>query len=191
MFAFRRRRAARQELIDRFHGAVVEASRAPYLYGPGGLPDTVDGRFEWLTLHVMLVLRRLRALPAPAGEVAQELVDSVFAHLEIALRESGIGDFGVPKRMKKIGQGFYDRASHYEAAWAAGSGMLAAEAAKRVGEESAALGGVEPYLAEAERGLASCDLDRLLAGPPFPSGLPVSSGLPVPFGQSGLPGRAG
>ena len=176
MFAFRRRRAARQELIDRFHGAVVAASRAPFLYGPSGLPDTVDGRFEWLTLHVMLVLRRLRALPRPAAEVAQELVDAVFAHLEIALRESGVGDFGVPKRMKKLGQGFYDRAARYETAWAAGPGRLAAEAAKRVGEEPAGLGGVEPYLTEAERGLASCDLDRLLAGPPFPTILPGAAG---------------
>lgn len=170
MFGFRQRRARRDGLIHRLHDAVVEASRTPALYGPDGLPDTVDGRFEALVLHALLVLRRLRALPAPAADVAQDLVDALFAHLEIALRESGIGDFGVPKRMKKIGQGFYDRIDKYEPALAAGAPALAAAIAGRVPVPPEAAARIAAYCLETEALLAEADLDRILAGPPFPSG---------------------
>lgn len=163
-----RQRAARADLIGRFHAAIVAASRAPELYGPGALPDTVEGRFESLTLHVLLVLRRLRGLPAPAADVAQELVDAVFAHLEIALRESGIGDFGVPKRMKKLGRAFYDRTAKYEDALAErDAGALAKKIEGRLSLDEGAALGVARYCLESEAALAACDLDRLLAGPPF------------------------
>lgn len=167
MFGFRKR-AARVAAIDRLHAGVVEASRRIELYR-GGLPDTVEGRFESLTLHVMLLVRRLRELPPPADEVAQELVDAVFAHLEVALRESGVGDFGVPKRMKKLGRAFYDRVAKYEPALAARDGAaLAAELGARLGMEPAALMPVARYCLAAEERLASCGLDELLARPPFP-----------------------
>lgn len=168
-----RRRDARDDLISRFHAAIVDASREPALYGEGGLPDTVDGRFESLTLHVLLVLRRLRELPAPAAEVAQELVDAVFSHLEIALRESGVGDFGVPKRMKKIGQAFYDRTARYEAALASGDeGALAAELARRLGIGADALAATARHVVSAGSRLATRDLDAVLAVPFAGTGRP-------------------
>lgn len=164
-----RRRAARVAAIDRLHRAVVDSSRSPALYGSGGLPDTVEGRFESLTLHVMVVVRRLRRLPPPAGEVAQELVDAVFAHLEIALRESGIGDFGVPKRMKKLGQAFYDRVSKYEAGLDRGdAGALASEMGARLSRPPHGLEPMARYCLAAEAALDDCDLGAVLAGPPFP-----------------------
>ncbi len=169
MFGFLRR-DRRDDVIDRFHAAIVEASRAPALYGPGGVPDTVEGRFESLALHVLIVLRRLRELPAPASEVAQDLVDSVFAHLEIALREMGVGDFGVPKRMKKLGQAFYDRTSKYEASLVARDAEgLAGELAVRLGLSPPDVARFARYCLAAERGLAGLALDALVAGPPFPA----------------------
>lgn len=169
MFGFGRR-AAEARLVEGLHTAIVDASRDPALYGEGGLPDTVEGRFESLTLHALLVLRRLRRLPAPADDVAQDLVDAVFAHLEIALREMGVGDFGVPKRMKKLGQAFYDRTDRYSAALDAGSGEdLCREIGERLAVEPASLHRLADFALAAERGLAACDLDRLLAGPPFRS----------------------
>ena len=168
MFGFSRR-DARTELIGRLHAAIVAASRAPALYGDGGMPDTVEGRFEALTLHAILVLRRLRALPSPADEVAQDLVDSVFAHLEIALREMGVGDFGVPKRMKKLAHAFYDRVTTYEACLAAADASgLGREIADRLGSGLPAAAATAGYCLEADRVLSACDLDRILAGPPFP-----------------------
>lgn len=164
MFGFAAR-AERRRVIDRLHHDVVAQSRRPSLYGPGGLPDTVEGRFEALTLHVLLVIRRTRTLPPPAEEVAQELIDSVFAHLEIAMRESGVGDFGVPKRMKKLARAFYDRTLKYESALAAGDdGALAQELGLRVGAEPEALRGVLRELEATRRRLDGADLEALLDG---------------------------
>jgi cytochrome b pre-mRNA-processing protein 3 len=102
--------------VERVYGDIVTAARAPMLYSAMGVPDTVMGRFEALALHLALVLRRMRALPPPADSLAQELVDRFFADLDSALREIGIGDVSVPKKVKKLGQAFYGRAQAYEQA---------------------------------------------------------------------------
>jgi cytochrome b pre-mRNA-processing protein 3 len=104
--------------VELVYGDIVAAARLPALYQSMGVPDTVMGRFDALALHLVLVLRRLRALPAPADSLAQELVDRFFADLDSALREIGIGDVSVPKKVKKLGQAFYGRAEAYEAALA-------------------------------------------------------------------------
>jgi cytochrome b pre-mRNA-processing protein 3 len=102
--------------VERVYAAIVAASRQPALYGAMGVPDTVMGRFESLGLHLALVLRRLKALPAPADALAQELVDRFFDGLDSALREIGIGDVSVPKKVKKLGQAFYGRLGAYDSA---------------------------------------------------------------------------
>jgi cytochrome b pre-mRNA-processing protein 3 len=102
--------------VERVYGDIVAAARLPKLYSTMGVPDTVMGRFDALALHVILVLRRLRALPAPADSLAQELVDRFFSDIDAALREIGIGDVSVPKKIKKLGQAFYGRAEAYEKA---------------------------------------------------------------------------
>lgn len=159
------RRAAGARLIEALHAALVEASREPDLYGESALPDTVEGRFESLTLHTLLVLRRLGQLPPPADDVAQDLVDAVFAHLEIALREMGVGDFGVPKRMKKLAGAFYDRTHRYAAALDARSAdALAHELGDRLPLVPGAGAGLADFLLSAERSLASRDLDGLVDG---------------------------
>lgn len=99
--------------VERVYGDIVAAARWPALYAALGAPDTVMGRFDALVLHVALVLRRLKALPPPADALAQELVDRFFADLDTALREIGIGDVSVPKKVKKLGQAFYGRAEAY------------------------------------------------------------------------------
>lgn len=164
VFGFRKRTAS-LETIARLHNAVVDASREPGLYRSGMLPDTVEGRFESLVLHVLLLLRRLRTLPPPADDIAQELVDAVFAHLEIAMRESGVGDMGVPKRMKKLARAFYDRTLRYEEALTAGDEeAVAGEVGRRLALPSEEFSGIARYMLDLERRLAGCDLDRLLDG---------------------------
>lgn len=108
----------REDRLAALFGDLVAAARAPVAYLDYGVTDDFEGRFERLALIATLVLRRLRALPPPAGDAAQELVDALFAHLDDGLRRSGIGDLSVPKRMKKLGQGFYGRADAYTAALA-------------------------------------------------------------------------
>ncbi|MBV9522179.1 MAG: ubiquinol-cytochrome C chaperone [Alphaproteobacteria bacterium] len=109
---WRARRASRR-LIDQLHGKIVAAARRPALFSELGAPDSFDGRFEMVTLFAGLVLRRLTMLSGTGAELADELVDSVFQHFEIALREIGIGDVGVSKRLKKMAAAFYGRNRAY------------------------------------------------------------------------------
>ncbi|MGY2050932.1 ubiquinol-cytochrome C chaperone family protein [Methylobacterium sp. JK268] len=167
-----RREDGRRRAIEALHIRINAAARVPALYLDLGVPDTVEGRFEILCLHVILTLRGLRGLPAPAADIAQDLVDSVFAQLDASLRELGVGDLGVAKRMKKLAQAFYGRAQAYDDALdARDEAALAASLARNV------LGGASPeagrplaaYVTAAAAALAGQDLDGLMAqGPVLP-----------------------
>lgn len=98
---------------------ISAVSREPELYLSRGIPDTVEGRFESLSLHVALVLRRLKALPPPALDVSKEVVDLFFADLDAALRDLGVGDLSVGKRIKRLAQAFYGQAKSLDQALAA------------------------------------------------------------------------
>jgi cytochrome b pre-mRNA-processing protein 3 len=165
-----RRANARRRAVEGLHLALSMAARQPGLYTRLGVPDTVEGRFEALCLHAILVLRRLSRLPAPAAEVAQDLVNSVFTQLDASLRELGVGDMGVSKRMKKLGAAFYGRATGYDAALDAGdtAALRAALVRNVLGGEGDGTG-LAAYVQAVDAALAAVDLDGLLGdGPPFP-----------------------
>jgi cytochrome b pre-mRNA-processing protein 3 len=111
-----RARRASKALIEQIRGEIVAAARRPELYEALAAPDRIDGRFELLTLHAGLVLRRLAALGGVANAIAQDLVDSLFAHFDDTLREMGVSDIGVAKRLKAMGSAFYGRNAIYAAA---------------------------------------------------------------------------
>ena len=165
------RTSPRERMIRDLHVRINAAARAPALYTALGVPDTVEGRFECLSLHVILVLRRLNRLPDPAADVAQDLINAVFLQLDSSLRESGIGDFGVPKRMKKLGSAFYGLAAGYDAALDAGdpSALAGALARNVLGVEAATdAAGLARYVMASDRALAALDLATLMeAGPRF------------------------
>jgi cytochrome b pre-mRNA-processing protein 3 len=146
------------------------AAREPTLYLRFGVPDTLEGRFESLALHLVLVLRRLRQLPAPAQDVAQELVDAFFRQLDASLRELGVGDMGVPKRIKKLAQGFYDRAASYDAALDAGdAAALAGIFGRNFGAAPETAQSLARYAQAADEALREDALDTLVRrGPSFP-----------------------
>lgn len=108
-----RARRANRNLIEQLHGEIVAAARRPALYLDFQAPDTLDGRFEMITLHAGLVLRRLGAISGLGDDIAQDLADCVFRHFDDALREIGVGDTSIPKRMKKMAEAFYGRAKAY------------------------------------------------------------------------------
>jgi len=110
------RRSDNDKVIDRLHGDIVAAVRQPSLYADYGVEDTFEGRFELLTLFATLLVRRLASLPSPAPEAAQELTDRVFSELDAAMREMGVGDLAVPKRIKKFAAAFLGRRNAYDAA---------------------------------------------------------------------------
>lgn len=108
--------------------AANEASRRVELYAPGGIDDTLDGRLESLMLHAALVMIRLKAAPGP---LAQAFADRLFQALDDGLREDGVGDLTVPKRMKKLAQRFYGRLLAYEAGLDAADPAVLIEAIAR------------------------------------------------------------
>ncbi len=157
--------------IEALYSRIAMASRAPSLYRAHGVPDTGEGRFESLTLHVVLVLRRLRHLPAPAADVAQDLVDVTFRQIDAALREIGVGDVSVPRRMKKLARSFYGRAASYDAALdgVEAAALALALARNVIGEARHATGGLAAYARAADETLARLDLDAMLGvAPLFP-----------------------
>jgi cytochrome b pre-mRNA-processing protein 3 len=112
-----RPRPAREAGRALYASAVAQA-RLPELYVGLGVPDTAEGRFEAYSLHVVLLLDRLRGQGAAAAEVSQGLFDAYVKDLDHALREMGVGDLSVGRKMRKLGEAFYGRAKSYEAAFA-------------------------------------------------------------------------
>lgn len=111
---FRRKDPAR-EAADRLHAAVAARSREPVFYTAFAVPDTIDGRFDLLSLHASLVMEALKGRD-PDEAVATQLVTGIFAGFEDALRDLGVGDFGLSRRIKAMANAFYGRLEAYRAA---------------------------------------------------------------------------
>lgn len=106
-------RRTNRAVTDVLYGEIVAAARQPLFYATYNVPDTPLGRFEMLSLHLFLILHRLRSEEGAAKEIAQELTDEFFLDVDHSLRELGIGDHGIPRRVKKLGRMFYGRAQAY------------------------------------------------------------------------------
>lgn len=109
------RRSKKPRAADRaaaLYAAAVRQARAPAFYGADRAPDSVEGRVEGILLHVFLLVRRLSG-PDGEPELAQALFDAFFDDMDAALREIGVGDLVVGKKIKKMGEAFYGRAKAY------------------------------------------------------------------------------
>ncbi len=126
------RRHQPQPTIERLYGAIVAQARRPVFYTDFCVPDTVEGRFELLLLHTFLVCHRLKGETGVGRAVSQDVFDAFLDDMDRTLREMGIGDLGVPKRMKKIGQAFYGRTAAYDSALQEQGDALAIALARNV-----------------------------------------------------------
>ncbi len=163
------RGSANRALVERLYDEIVAGARDPALYSDYGVPDTFEGRFEALTLHASLVLRQLNLMPPPAAELAQDLADAVFAHLDATLREMGVGDVSVAKRMKKLAEAFLGRSLAYDRAFRAGGGALAEALARNVYAGRCDALRLARYVEAARASLATTPLEVFVSGPvPFP-----------------------
>ncbi|MEO1038053.1 MAG: ubiquinol-cytochrome C chaperone family protein [Pseudomonadota bacterium] len=106
---------------------VLEASRRPALFGEDGVPDTVDGRFDILSLHMILAIRRLNRAGSEGRALAQAGFDAMFKDMDEAVRNLGAGDMTVGKKIRKMAEAFYGRAQAYEAGLDAGEAQALAE----------------------------------------------------------------
>ena len=111
-----RRRRSEQEVAAQLYQSLVTQARATGFYRDCQVPDSVDGRFELIALHVFLVLHRLKASYPATHALAQALHDYFFADMDRSLREMGAGDLGVGKRVKRMAEALYGRIPAYEAA---------------------------------------------------------------------------
>jgi cytochrome b pre-mRNA-processing protein 3 len=116
---------------ENLYGAIVAAARQEKFHADWSVPDTLDGRFDMLVLHMVLVLDRLHALGKPAETLAQALTDRFFADMDAALREVGVGDLTVGKKVRKMAEAFYGRAAAYRKALAAGDEAALTQAIAR------------------------------------------------------------
>jgi len=158
---------AGRDAARRLYDGAVARGRRPELYAQLGVPDTVEGRFEMLTLHVILLIDRLGSEGA-AGHLRQALFDVYVSDLDGALREMSVGDLAVGRRMKKLAQVFYGRALAFDAAFQAlpDATMLEDLLARTILEGR---DGVDPrplaaYIASERESLAICETTALLEG---------------------------
>lgn len=114
------RPARTRVIIQRLYGAIVTQSRHPVFYTDFGVPDTLEGRFEMVVLHTVLLCHRLKAGDKTEKALSQDIFDTFADDMDRTLREMGVGDLTVPKKMKKIGAAFYGRAGAYDVALDAG-----------------------------------------------------------------------
>jgi len=165
-------------IVERQYGLLTAAARRPVLYAELGVPDTVMGRFEMLSSVLILYFRRTRASGRTGQEIAQEIVDAFFEDVDHSIRELGVGDVAIPKRMKKLAGMFYGRLETYSAALESRDAVALTEALRRNLHPEPAVSEVSmqelaTYLLQAEAVLAACDETLVEAG---------MLDLPVPAG---------
>lgn len=162
--------------------AIMAQARKPDHYGPGAVPDSFDGRFDMLAAHVHLVLRRLRSEGVARDDIGQALFDMFFRDMDQAMREAGVGDLGVGKKIRKMAQAYYGRAAAYDEALGKAAPVAAndatADALSAVlvrnlypeapqDADATKLRALADELLVLERQLAATPLDEILAGRVF------------------------
>jgi cytochrome b pre-mRNA-processing protein 3 len=128
---FRKPHAPSRGTIEAIYGMIVTQAREPLFYRDLAVPDTVNGRFDMLVLHLWMVLRRLKPIEGGMA-LSQTLFDRFCDDMDANLREMGVGDLTVPKRMQAFGEAFYGRAAAYDLALAAGPEPLAQALCKNI-----------------------------------------------------------
>ncbi len=154
----------------RLYFAAVSQARTAAFYTRYGVADTIDGRFDLIILHVILLIRRLRRDDGRGPDLAQALFDATFADMDRSLREMGVGDLGVGRRVKAMAKAYFGRAEAYDGALDAGNRSQLVEALDRNvlgGASAEGVGGAEAladYVQDVEQSLAEQRSAELQAG---------------------------
>lgn len=147
--------------------SLTRQARRPELYGALGAPDTNEGRFEIYALHLAVVLRRLKRQGGEAEELSQALFDRFVRGLDDAMREMGVGDLSVGKKMRKLGEQLYGRLKRYDEALDAEDETLLDPLLERTvfaGVDSPDPQPLAAYARSADSAFASAPLEVLFAG---------------------------
>jgi cytochrome b pre-mRNA-processing protein 3 len=163
-------RTSARRKAGELYGAVVTQARRAEFYAALGVPDTPNGRYEMVVLHLFLVLERLRE----EGEtpLPRLLVEAFIADMDDSLRELATGDLSVPKKVRRAATGLYERSMAYRAALTSGEESALADALSEhlyEGGDGAANGSrgalaLAGYVRNALRSLAACNVATILDG---------------------------
>ena len=165
---FRRRRDTRA--VAEFYLKIVAQARLPAFYRDLGVPDTLDGRFDMVVLHVFLVMRRLKGQGAAAADRSRLLFEAMIDNFEKSLMEQGVGDSGVGRRIKTMARGIAGRIEVYDRALAeeGGQGLEVALDNNVYGTvpdvPPERLAAMAAYVRREAAGLEALPLDSLMAG---------------------------
>ncbi|WP_137177026.1 ubiquinol-cytochrome C chaperone family protein [Roseomonas sp. AR75] len=151
------------------YGAAVGAARQPVFFAEIGVPDTLDGRFDLVSLHTGLLVCRIARDADPRGkDLAQAVFDAMFADMDVNLREMGVGDLSVGKRVKRMWEAFHGRAQAYDTALREGDrSALEGALGRNVWRGAPPAGGAErlaAVAAAADAALARVPFAELVAG---------------------------
>lgn len=159
------RKSRNRPLIDMLHGKIVAASRQKVFFTDYAVPDSFEGRFETMALNGGLLLRRLQTLDQPGPQIAQDVVDRLFLGFDSALRESGVGDLAVARKMTTLTEAFLGRNQAYASALKLGTFEALEDAlARNIAATPPAPQRLATYVRTAEAGLAALRLDEIMAG---------------------------
>jgi cytochrome b pre-mRNA-processing protein 3 len=160
------RRNRQPVTISALYGMIVAQARRPAFYSDYAVADTVNGRFDLLLAHVVLVVDRL--MQEDVGhEAGQALFDLFCADMDDNLREMGVGDLSVPKHMRRVGEAFYGRAEAYREALARADDAALIEAVTRnvyAGEPQGAAARLAAYIRRAGAELERQPVEAIAAG---------------------------
>jgi len=152
------------------YGEAVRAARAPLYYAELGVPDTLDGRFDMVGLHAFLLIRHLTQQPG-GQPTAQAIFDAMFNDMDVNLREMGVGDLSVGKKVRVMWEAFHGRAQAYSEALKQGRAALAEALARNLWPDAEQAPSAADTLAgivlAQDAALARCDLPRWAPGAPL------------------------
>ncbi|MCV6575582.1 MAG: ubiquinol-cytochrome C chaperone [Cohaesibacter sp.] len=158
----------REELADRLYKQLVDQARLPVFYTDYRIPDTINGRFELLLLHAYMLFRRLVKEDEAVKDLGQAVFDRFFKDMDHSLREIGIGDLSVPKKIKKMAQAFYGRIEAYDTARESGKEPLMEALGRNFfpedEEQPAELAELADYVIENDKVLALLDIETIKQG---------------------------
>lgn len=156
---------AREKREKRLYEAIVAAARHVRFYENMAVPDTIDGRFEMIVLHLFLVLNRLKG--EGVEDLRQDLTDEFFADMDRSLRELGVSDVAVGKKVRKIAESYYGRVTAYDRALSASPKMLEEAVSRNVYPNSApeeSIRAMTRYFSDAVKHLGTISVEEILLG---------------------------
>lgn len=162
------RRPSPKDIARALYHSIVRQARQPGFYDRCGVPDTVDSRFDMISLHAFLILKRLKREHQMTADVAQAVFDVMFADMDDNLREMGVGDLAVGKRIKEMATAFFGRVAAYNAAFEGGEGAFAAPLRRNLYRnapvEDSQVALLIGYIMREDAALREQPIERLMAG---------------------------